>query len=80
MWGTEMMGYNGWMFLWALGGLFVLGTVIYAAVRMGAHYARQDGYGYYRGSSHSHDCHDDGYYDKDGRHRRGDDHYRDGSR
>jgi len=79
MWESEMMGYGGWMFLWALGGLFVFGAVIYAAVRMGSHYARRDGYGYYGGSSHSHDCRDDGhYYDKDGRYRRDDDHHRGG--
>jgi len=32
MWGYEM--HSGWMVLWGLLGLFVLGTVIYIAVRL----------------------------------------------
>ncbi len=80
MWESEMMGYGGWMFFWALGGLFVFGAVIYVAVRLGAHYARRDEYGYYGGPPHSHDCGDDGHYYKDGRHRRDDDRYQGGEK
>ena len=42
MWGYEMHG--GWMALWALLGLFVLGTVIYIAVRLalGSHRDHHD--------------------------------------
>ena len=44
MWGYEM--HSGWMALWGLLGLFVLGTVIYIAVRLAL-------------GSHRHDHHPD---------------------
>lgn len=74
MWGYGMMGYGGWMFFWWIGGLFIIGAVIYAAVRFRTHHAHRDDYGYYDCSSHSRDCRDDRhYYDRDGRYRRDDD-------
>jgi len=40
MWGYGMHG--GWMALWSLLGLFVLGTVIYVAVRLALGSHRHD--------------------------------------
>ncbi|HDJ29673.1 MAG TPA: hypothetical protein ENF29_01310 [Candidatus Acetothermia bacterium] len=74
MWGYGMMGYGGWMFLWWIGGLFVFGAVIYAAVRLGIHHEyRDDGSG---PSGYSNNCRDDRrYYDREPRRRKGDNSY-----
>lgn len=63
-----MMEYGGWMFLWWIGGLFLLGAVIYTAVRLGSRGPRRE------------DCYHDPYAcdrrrDED-RYHRNDDRYR----
>jgi len=67
MWGYGMMGDGGWMFFWWFGGLFLIGAVIYAAVRLGTGHPREDYYARYDGSPYR-DCRGD-----DRRYRRDDD-------
>ncbi len=71
MWGYGMMGYyGGLMWLWWIGGVFLLGAVIYAAVRLGTRRPREDYYGRYDWDPHR-DCRGD-----DRRYYRDEDYYR----
>ncbi len=68
--GYGMMGYGGVMLFWWTGGLFLLGAVIYAAVRLGMRRPREDYYDRYDRGPHR-DCRGDDprYYRDDGPYR-----------
>jgi len=54
------------MFFWWIGGLFLFGAVVCAAVRLGTHYVRSTDCEYYERLFHPRDCRGDDrrYYDE----------------